>query len=588
MSTLLLLSVLAPLVLAPFAGIRWPLQSLALRLAPWAALPALALALWAPAPLDLDLPWLFLGALLELDVVGRVFLLFTALLWTVSGWYTGEYVASSEDRPRFFFFFLLTLSGNLGLVVAQDLATFYLFFALMTFAAYGLIVHEGGEEAIRAGRVYMMLAVLGEGMLLAGGLLAAEAAPSLRMSEVSAALAASPSRDLAIALLFLGFGVKAGILPLHVWLPLAHPVAPTPASAVLSGSMIKAGLLGWLRFLPVGEAAPAEWGTIVVVLGLVGAVFGVVAGVVQEDPKTILAYSSISQMGIMTAVVGAGLLHTGTARMAVGAVLVYALHHSLVKGALFLGVGVATARAATPSGRRLVRAGLAFAALAMAGAPLTSGSLAKHYVKEAAHLTPEAWAHRLDVLLPLTAVGTTLLMARFLQQTFRSSRIDVHHRLISGLWIPWLALLLAAAGAVWILPHRYPMGVEPPRLPDTATVWGSLWPVVVGGLLFGSMLLAARRTRIEWQYLQFPAGDVLVAVERAAGPLRRRAMSWEVQPPPDPIAWIAANWYGVYARREGWSTLRRIELRLTRWSTAGLLFLLLGLILLGMLYAGAR
>jgi formate hydrogenlyase subunit 3/multisubunit Na+/H+ antiporter MnhD subunit len=104
----------------------------------------------------------------------------------------------------------------------------------------------------------------------------------------------------ALLLLLVGFGIKAGALSLHFWLPLAHPAAPVPASAVLSGAMLKAGLLGWIRFLPLGEAAMPLSGVTLVSAGLGAAVLGTFVGVVQNDPKTVLAYSSISQMGIIT------------------------------------------------------------------------------------------------------------------------------------------------------------------------------------------------------------------------------------------------------------------------------------------------
>jgi hydrogenase-4 component B len=113
---------------------------------------------------------------------------------------------------------------------------------------------------------------------------------------------------LAVGLLAAGFAVKAGIMPLHVWLPLAHPAAPVAASAVLSGALIKAGLIGWLRLLPLGGAAWPGWGTVFVVVGLTTAIAGALIGVAQTRPKVVLAYSSVSQMGIIATLVGVGLL----------------------------------------------------------------------------------------------------------------------------------------------------------------------------------------------------------------------------------------------------------------------------------------
>jgi len=148
------------------------------------------------------------------------------------------------------------------------------------------------------------MAVLGEAALVAGMLLAVHAASSHYLSDLAAV--APPAA--AIPLLLLGFGIKVGMPLLHMWLPLAHPVAPVPASAVLSGVMLKAGLLGWLRFLPLGTAALPETGTLLLTAGLLAMFLGVAAGLCQREPKVLLAYSSISQMGFMTLAVGAGLL----------------------------------------------------------------------------------------------------------------------------------------------------------------------------------------------------------------------------------------------------------------------------------------
>src|SRR5690606_10160568 len=115
-------------------------------------------------------------------------------------------------------------------------ASFYFFFALMTYSAYGLVVHQRSPEAWRAGRTYIILAVLGEVALLAGILLAAAAIGTSDLSQAPTGIARAEYRSLIIALLSAGFGVKASLLGLHVWLPLAHPVAPTPASAALSGA----------------------------------------------------------------------------------------------------------------------------------------------------------------------------------------------------------------------------------------------------------------------------------------------------------------------------------------------------------------
>jgi NADH:ubiquinone oxidoreductase subunit 5 (subunit L)/multisubunit Na+/H+ antiporter MnhA subunit len=218
--------------------------------------------------------------------------------------------------------------------------------------------------------------------------------------------------------LILGFGVKAGLVPLHVWLPLAHPAAPTAASAILSGAMIKAGLLGWLRVLPLGIQDIPSWGSALMVLGTVAMFGGALVGIFQSHPKVILAYSSISQMGMMTVMVGAGLAHPSLWEATSLVLLLFALHHGLAKGALFLAVGMAARRLAEaqPRYRTLFVVCMIAPACALAGVPGTSGALVKSAVKYA---IPAGTLPVLDwVVYGMTwgAVGTSLLMIRYLWQ----------------------------------------------------------------------------------------------------------------------------------------------------------------------------
>ena len=162
------------------------------------------------------------------------------------------------------------------------------------------------------------------------------------IAEVVAALNAAPARDVILSLLIAGFGMKIALLPMHFWMPLSYTASPVPAAAVLSGAAVKAGIIGLIRFLPFDMASPG-WGELLTIVGLCGAFYGVVVGITQSDPKTVLAYSSVSQMGLLAAVLGMG-LSAGNGEAAPIAAF-YAAHHVLVKGALFLAVGVAAVMA---------------------------------------------------------------------------------------------------------------------------------------------------------------------------------------------------------------------------------------------------
>ncbi len=286
----------------------------------------------------------------------------------------------SAGRPneRFAIAWLLTLIGSLGVFVAGDLLTFYLVYALVSLPAYQLVIGMGAPELKRAAGVYMAFAILGEAFLLmAFALLAAgEPGRSLRIDDVVAALPTSPWRDAALALIIAGFGMKMALAPLNGWMPLTYTAAPIPAAAVLSGAGVKAGVIGLIRFLPLASPMPG-WGEALTIIGFVAAFYGAAIGVTQQNPKTILAYSSISQMGVIAAALGLALSAGDVA--ATTQVAFYAANHLLVKGALFLIVGVAAASDLRRGWGSLILVGAV--ALSLAGLPFTGGAFAKLAVK---------------------------------------------------------------------------------------------------------------------------------------------------------------------------------------------------------------
>lgn len=560
--------VLLPLLLA--AGLlHLASRRLCLMLAPWAALPGLLLALLMPADLVIEAPWLLFGGRFGVDETGRAFLLFTALLWWLSGLFGLRYLADDPRRWQFFVYYLLAMSGSLGVNVCLDPASYFVLFALMSFSSYGLVVHAGDAEALRAGRVYIALVVLGEVLLISA------IAVMLNSGGEGLPYRNAEAPAVFIALVLLGFGIKAGALPLHVWLPLAHPAAPVPASAVLSGAMIKAGLLGWLRFLPLGAITAPDWGLVCAAAGLAAAFYAAAVGVTQRNPKTVLAYSSISQMGLMTVPVGIALAVPEAWPAALSAVLIYALHHGLAKGALFLGVGVASHAGGL---RGPVLLALLLPALALAGLPLTSGAVAKVALKGAVAGADPAWIAWLAVLLPLAAVGTTLLMARFLI-TLRTTAAG-HHARASGLWPSWLALLVLVAALIWSWPLAHDAAAASLKADK---LWPAVWPVLAGVLLAGlAWRLSARRAR---PTPQVPPGDLLLAFDAlvpgwlrfwSAARWQRAWQRWlELLDPP---AWRDRGMGLAEAVASG-------ELRLRDWPVAGAVFmaLLLLLFLLGWL-----
>lgn len=523
--------------------VRFPLDPL------WASapLPALALALLG-ADGNLSLSAWLLGGVWVLDEPRRVLLAFTALLWLFSGWYARGYLAGERDRAnagngasaarlaRFAVLWPLTLSGNLLLLVAEDIASFYLGFAVMTFAAYGLVIHAGTRDALTGGRAYLIMAVLGEGLILGGLLWGAGNLDALTLSELREGLATAPHGVWIGLLLWLGFGVKAGVLGLHLWLPLAHPVAPTPASAVLSGAMVKAGVVGWMATLPLGESAAAAafvgLGRAMLIVGLVGAIGAALLGVCQRHPKAVLAYSSVSQLGMLAALVGTGLVTPSLWPSLAPAVVLFAAHHGLTKGALFLGVGIGEHPPRMPTWMLALL--LTLPALSLAGV-LGSGLATKWAFKAALY---EGGQLALATWLSLAAVGTTLLMARTLWcqwQGERQARLDGLTPLFAPMPLAWLLLVVSAL----TLPLWLPTLGLAPAWPPRDELFGFWWPALFGvalALLAGwrihrwPLRLAGRRP---------PAGDLWWPLARGLSRLWMATAPWLVRLAAAKAAWVA-------------------------------------------------
>ncbi len=489
---LLILTWLTPLMLGLLQLLR---LGRALPLVGLAALPALLTALFVPLETRLEIPWLLLGSVFGLDATGQIFLLFTAILWLLAGLFAQAYLQKDAQQPHFLAFFLLAMAGNFGLIVAGDMFNFYLWFALMSFASYGLIVHSGQAEALQAGRLYMILVIVGEVALFSALVLINAAAETSRL----AALSGRGIDDLSTALIAVSFGIKAGAVVLHLWLPLAHPAAPIPASAVLSGAMIKAGVLGWLRFLQPAESV--AWGELFLVVGLATAFYGAVMGLSQTNAKTVLAYSSISQMGFIMVGVGVWLIGGELRSAALVAVGLYALHHALAKGALFLGVAFAGVS-------KIVPVVLLLPALALAGLPLTSGAVAKAALKSLTDRLAGGWAEALSLGLSLAAIGTTLLMARFLWLIWHTPK--PHKAMPPLMWLTWAALLVGVGGLLFVLPEASAAAQESLK---ESKVMTAVTPIGIGAALSALVGLVASlgAQRLPFPRLPLvPAGDVLI------------------------------------------------------------------------------
>ena len=441
--------------------------------------PALLVALQPPAALEL--PWLWEGVRWGADdILTRAWLGFSAVLWGCAAVFANSSLSRDPRRLRFWAFWQLALAGNLLLIVATDALSFYLGFSAMSLSAYGLIVHRGGPGPRRAGRLYLQLAICGEMLLLAGLLFRTH---STGQAFDFASWQAQPIDHLTLALLLLGLGLKAGFWPLHVWLPLAHPEAPAPASAVLSGAMLKAGILGIWRCVPEADSTLATWSMPLLAAGIFGALYAAALGLCASKSKAVLAYSSVSQMGwmLMTLALAWSLDEPSAGVLAV--LVLFGVHHGLAKGALFLAAGM------VHEGRlpRLAWLLLLPPALAIMGAPLTSGAAVKYLFKDALHDSAfAAWAP----WLTLASFATALLLLRALWLMWRDQQHAPAQRPPAGQWLPWAVLSTASLLLPWVWPALRESlldGLYPGGL------WAALWP------LLAALALAGWALRRGWQ-----------------------------------------------------------------------------------------
>jgi hydrogenase-4 component B len=285
------------------------------------------------------------------DALAGFFNLALAILAAAVSIYSFSYLKEFEGKRNIGFFGFLFHILLLSLTVTFTAANAFLFLTaweVMALAAYGLVTyyHED-EETRRAGLLYIIMAHIDVGCLLLGFALLSQASGSTEFASFHAAVAhMSSGRQAAVfVLFFLGFGIKAGMIPFHVWLPAAHPVAPSNISALLSGIVIKTGIYGMARiFLDLLGGVPPWAGLLVLIVGVVSAVLGVLYALMEHDLKRLLAYHSIENIGIILMGLGAALVfrvegHPQLAGVALIAAIFHTLNHAIFKCLLFLGAG---------------------------------------------------------------------------------------------------------------------------------------------------------------------------------------------------------------------------------------------------------
>jgi len=271
-----------------------------------------------------------------------VYTVVLSFMWLMSMLFGVDYFRGHGKTGRYCFFNLLTLGGIMGVFLAADLMTALIFFEIMSFASFPWVIQEETDGAIRAANTYLAVAVIGGLSALMGLFLLQNELGTLELSALYEAAAACENKMvlyIAGFCILAGFGAKAGMFPLHIWLPKAHPVAPAPASALLSGALTKSGIWGIIVLCATIFRCDVFFGKAVLVFGVVTMVLGAVLALFSVDLKRTLACSSMSQIGFI--LIGAGLmgmLGEENALAARGAFL-HMVNHSSFKLVLFLAAG---------------------------------------------------------------------------------------------------------------------------------------------------------------------------------------------------------------------------------------------------------
>lgn len=280
-----------------------------------------------------------MGLHFTLDGFRGIYACIASFMWMMTSLFSVEYFGHYRNRNRYYLFLLLTLGATVAIFLSADLYTTFIFFEIMSFASYVWVAQDERKASLRAAGTYLAVAVIGGLVMLMGLFLLYAQAGTLEISKLYEACQGKNVYAACLCLLF-GFGAKAGAFPLHIWLPKAHPVAPAPASALLSGILTKTGIFGILVISCQILYHDPLWGTFMLLIGVVTMFAGALLAVFSVDFKRTLACSSVSQIGFILVGVGMqGLLGEANA-LAVRGTFLHMMNHSLFKLLLFMVAGV--------------------------------------------------------------------------------------------------------------------------------------------------------------------------------------------------------------------------------------------------------
>ncbi|HPS77329.1 MAG TPA: proton-conducting transporter membrane subunit [Thermoanaerobaculaceae bacterium] len=369
---------------------------------------------------DLTTVWQAMGTHFAVDGLSLLFLVVINVVGLCCAVYSIDYIGHYGGRAKFYSLLLLLVMGLNGVVLVRDIFSLYLFLEVASVAAYVLVAYNLEFDGIEAALKYLLLSVVATGMVLIGIALILMTTGTLAFAELKTALAGGAATNpvfmLAAGLFVAGFGLKAAVVPFHAWLPDAHPSAPAPISAMLSGVVIKvAGVYALVRIFFGLYAAPAQVLRVLLLLGIVSMIAGSLIAFFQTDFKRLLAYSSISQIGYI--LIGLGIGNW----LGVAGALFHILNHAIFKSLLFLNSGAVQLRTGTRDIRemgglenrmRVTGVTSTFGTLSIAGVPPFGGFFSKLFIILGAVMAKQWTVAFLAVFFSIFTLGYFLYLQR--------------------------------------------------------------------------------------------------------------------------------------------------------------------------------
>lgn len=464
-----------------------------------------------------------MGLTFTMDGFRLIYGTIASLMWMMTTILSREYFRHHRNRNRFYLFLLWTLGATMGVFLSADLFTTFVFFEIMSFTSYVWVAQEEDAPSLRAAETYLGVAVIGGLVLLMGLFLVYQQLGTLEIAGLLEAVKGYPDRGLlytAGVCMLIGFGAKAGAFPLHIWLPKAHPVAPAPASALLSGILTKTGIFGILVISANLFLHDSSWGALLLAVGVLTMFGGALLAVFSIDLKRTLACSSMSQIGFILLGIGMqGLLGEENA-LAVHGTFLHMVNHSLIKLVLFMAAGVIFMNAHALDlneirgfGKRkpLLKGIFLVGALAIGGIPMFGGYISKTLLHESIVEYGGSWLMRGVESIFLFSGGLTvaymtkLYAAIFLEENENpqvQKNYDGMKKYMngeSGAALGVSALLLLVWG---LLPHQVMeraahLGQGLMHLEDfghevayfsLTNLKGAVISIVIGGLVYGLVI----------------------------------------------------------------------------------------------------